>query len=173
VSKDKVVVIVDADDLSADHRQDVADWFQCPQEWVMTTAEFKSEHGDVDLTPPWPTLTAAESVGVMRTATKLLGQIEQASERAVASFRDGTKTEGGRGSYVTQKVKDQLAKEAMDKALGSFAASQFAAEIPKAFGRHLDESVGELQATYPDAPEVENYVAGYVTAVARYAKSTK
>ena len=90
--------------LDAEEREQLAEQFMIPQEWIVTEDEYLKATGKrMDWLSPLPALDVLEFVDVMAKANTLVSEVDQGCEGAFEAIRStGT---GKRGKYVTDATK--------------------------------------------------------------------
>ena len=147
--QDGLYLVIDADEISPDARQEVCDTFNVPVESVLTRAEYQTQFGSApDLGPSLPELTQAESFAAMRQGLSFSANFAQKYEEALANF----KQQGGgkRGKYVTAAKKAEL-QSAIKLQLTKQIASSYLE--PEDYDEMIDEQKAELELNFELAYE--------------------
>jgi hypothetical protein len=142
--QDGLYLVIDADEISPDARQEVCDTFNVPAEAVLTRAEYQSQFGAApDLGPSLPELTQAESFAAMRQGLSLSASFAQKYEEALANF----KQQGGgkRGKYVTAAKKAELQSAIKLQLTKQIASSYLETED---YDEMTDEQKAELELNF-------------------------
>jgi hypothetical protein len=172
LGEDMVAIVVDMPDLDHDQQMDVADHFRVPFNWVMTKAAYEKEHGEIDMSPPWPSLSTAETIGVMREATSIAGKVNYITEQELLRYKT-EHSKGKRAAYATATVKAEISTAAQEKVLSEWRATQIEGEIPKAWGRYMAEITSDLKKQFADMTPEEVFVAAWAVCTKRLQKSMK
>jgi hypothetical protein len=147
--QDGLYLVIDADEISPDARQEVCDTFNVPVESVLTRAEFQSQFGAApDLGPSLPELTQAESFAAMRQGLSFFASFSQKYEEALANF----KQQGGgkRGKYVTAAKRAELQSAIKLQLTKQIASSYWE---PEDYDEMTDEQKADLERNFELAYE--------------------
>jgi hypothetical protein len=134
-----VRLVIDADWIDDDARNQVATAASIKSEWVMTRAEYKEAYDqDVSFIQPWPALNSSEMIAATRDAMRAIASTDVAHEQLLNEWKDSAKaaSKGNRGPYVTQQVKDSLRERAVASAMKTCD--------DKAYNEHIEDRMKEM-----------------------------
>jgi len=163
ISAAQASVVVDMEQMSSDERQDIAQAFDVPKDWVLTVAEYTERFGEEpDMEAGWPDLSDGELVQVARQAVAVAQEIDTEADRILAESQKGKRM------YVTAKRREAARAHASTAVLAKFKPESI---TDKTWSRRLEITRANLAVD--DLPPEELDVLAVLSLARRYTKAAK
>lgn len=158
ISPDQMRLVVDADEITDEGREEVSRAFHVFPEWVISRAEYQQTYGkSISFMQPWPELEPAEAAKAARVAMRALAPWDEKIIEAVVEWkRANASKDSRRGNYVTEKVKEELSSN-LEKEL----LKPYVVDDPD-WDTRVAEAMGRLKAADPDMSDREARVQAHV-----------
>ncbi len=156
-------VVVDGD-LDLEQRQQTAEWFGIPTDWVCTEAEYEQQYGDLP-PAPWPELSTVEVFAATATAATLCASLDTNTDAAlVAQVKPG--------QYKTQAKRTLAREQAVATTMSGFLTELTGvAEAPAGWTDYVRMTRQQILEAMPGATENQIESQAVAICAARWRKS--
>jgi hypothetical protein len=91
-----------------------SEWFGIGSEAIMKKADYEAAYGAIDMAPPLPQLTTAETIKAVSSSQRILDAFKAEFDAAMSQFRQPRGS--GRGQYATRKRRAEARRQAWQAA---------------------------------------------------------